>query len=119
VSDEPSIETELEPRRAAELIGDGAQLIDVRRSVEWDGGRLAGARHIEINELTEAASTIARDQPVVFYCRSGDRSQMAAQAFREAGYDAYNLAGGITAWAAGGMAVEPEGGEIVQPPPPS
>jgi rhodanese-related sulfurtransferase len=119
VSDEPSTETELEPPRAAELIDDGAELIDVRRPLEWEGGRLSGARNIEINELAEAASTIPRDRPVIFYCRSGDRSQMAAEAFREAGYDAYNLAGGITAWAAGERALEPEDGEVVQPPPPS
>jgi rhodanese-related sulfurtransferase len=49
---------------------------------------------------------------VVFYCRLGARSGMAAQAFRRAGYDAYSMDGGITAWHERGMPLEPDGGEV-------
>jgi rhodanese-related sulfurtransferase len=119
VSDETAIETELEPQRGAELIESGAQLIDVRRPYEYEGGHLAGARNVEMNELSAAAGSISRQAPVLFYCRTGDRSGMAAQAFREAGYDAHNLAGGIVAWVAAGRALEPEDGGVVQPLPPS
>ena len=46
-------ESEVPPRRAAALIEAGdADLIDVRRPYEWEAGRIAGARHIEVNELT-------------------------------------------------------------------
>ena len=44
---------------------------------------------------------------------------MAAQAFREAGYDAYNLAGGIEAWVAEGQRIEPDDGEVRKPRPAS
>ena len=44
---------------------------------------------------------------------------MAAQAFREAGYDAHSIAGGIEAWATAGRPLEPEDGEVRKPPPPS
>jgi rhodanese-related sulfurtransferase len=44
---------------------------------------------------------------------------MAAQAFREAGFDAYSLAGGVEAWAAAGQPLEPEGAEVRKPPPAS
>ena len=47
---------------------------------------------------------------MVFYCRSGNRSAMAAEAFREAGYDAHNLAGGITAWVDARTPLEPADG---------
>jgi rhodanese-related sulfurtransferase len=111
--------SEVGPDRAAELIAAGATLIDVRRAYEWEGGRLAGARHIEINELSASADSIPRDRPVLFYCRSGSRSGMAAQAFRAAGYDAHNLAGGLQAWAAAGRPLEPEDGEVRSPLPAS
>jgi rhodanese-related sulfurtransferase len=119
VSDETAAETELTPERFAELIGAGAVLVDVRRPYEFEAGRLEGARNIEMNELTEAAESIPRDRPVLFYCRRGNRSAMAADAFREAGYDAHHLAGGIEAWAAAGNPLEPEGGEVVAPLPAS
>jgi rhodanese-related sulfurtransferase len=119
MTDEPAAETELAPERGAELVEAGAALIDVRRPYEYEGARLAGARNIEMNELTAAAGSIPRDRPVLFYCRGGNRSAMAAQAFREAGYEAYSLAGGIEAWAAAGQPLEPEGGEVRNPLPAS
>jgi rhodanese-related sulfurtransferase len=112
-------ETELDPKRVEELARENAELIDVRRDYEWDGGRIPGARHVEVNELTSQAGSIPKDQPVVFYCRTGNRSGMAAQAFREAGYDAYNMAGGIQAWVDAGLPLEPEDGEVRTPLPAS
>lgn len=119
VDDRPAIDTELDPERAAALIAAGAQVVDVRRAYEFEGGHVAGARNIEINDLTAAAASIERRRPVLFSCRTGDRSGMAAQAFREAGYDAYNQAGGMVAWIDAGQPLEPEGGSIVAPLPPS
>jgi rhodanese-related sulfurtransferase len=109
----------LAPAEVTERIDAGAQLIDVRRPEEFEGGRLAGARNIEMNDLTAAAESIARERPVVFYCRGGNRSSMAADAFREAGYDAHHIAGGIQAWADAGLPLEPDGGEVRAPLPAS
>ncbi len=53
---------------------------------------------------------------MLFYCRSGNRSAMAADAFRQAGYEAHNLAGGIEAWVADSRPLEPEGGEVAPAP---
>jgi rhodanese-related sulfurtransferase len=117
--DAPTGEVELDPKRVAELAAQGAVLIDVRRDYEWDGGRIAGARHIEVNELTAQAESIPKDQPVIFYCRTGNRSGMAAAAFREAGYDAHNMAGGIQAWVDAGLEIEPADGEVRAPLPAS
>ena len=60
---------------------DGAQLVDVREPYEHEAGRIAGDVHIELERLTAEADSIDRDRPVVFYCRSGSRSALAAQAF--------------------------------------
>jgi rhodanese-related sulfurtransferase len=110
--------TEIEAQRAIELLRSAdAQLIDVRRAFEWDAGRIEGARHIEMNEVSGEAESIPRDRPVIFYCRTGNRSSLAAAAFRQAGWDAHNLAGGITAWVEQGLAIEPEDGFIAPPKP--
>ena len=119
-ADPAAAETELTPERVRELGETGdADLVDVRRDYEFDEGHLPGARQIEVNELTAQADSIPKDRPVVFYCRSGTRSGMAAAAFREAGWDAHNLAGGITAWTEAGHRLEPEGGRVADPRPPS
>jgi len=82
-------DVDVDPDRARELIEAGAvQLVDVREPHEWDAGRIAGARHIELERLASEAETLERDRPLLFYCRLGARSGMAANAFRRAGYDA-------------------------------
>jgi rhodanese-related sulfurtransferase len=93
---------------------DEIQLIDVRQTHEHDAGRIAGARLIELAELPAQAETIDRDRPVVFYCRSGARSAMATQAFRDAGFDAHNMAGGLLEWDAAGLPLEPDGGRVAE-----
>jgi rhodanese-related sulfurtransferase len=108
-------EHELTPERVAEMLDRGEiELIDVREPHEWEAGRIEGARHIELERLAGRAEEIPRDRPVVFQCRLGARSGMATQAFRAAGYDAYNLTGGIRAWDAAGLPMVPEGAVVAQ-----
>jgi rhodanese-related sulfurtransferase len=117
VSEATETEIHLAPERAAEMLEAGAEAIDVRRDYEWEAGRIAGARHIEVNDLTSSADSIPRDRPVIFYCRSGNRSGMAVEAFRQAGFEAFNIDGGLTAWAAAGLPVDPPDGEVAPPRP--
>jgi rhodanese-related sulfurtransferase len=106
---------QLAPQRVAELASSGAvQLIDVRSEHEWNAGRIPGAKRIELGELSERAGEVDRDRPVVFYCRGGNRSAMAAEAFREAGFDAHNLAGGLSAYSEAGLPIEPDGGYVAE-----
>ena len=88
------------------------QLVDVREPYEWEAGRVEGARHVELERVAAQAPTIDKEKPVVFYCRLGARSGMAANAFRRAGYDAYSMDGGITAWDARGLPLEPADGTV-------
>jgi rhodanese-related sulfurtransferase len=88
------------------------QLVDVRTDHEHEAGRIAGDLHIELAQLAGRAAEIDPERPVVFYCRTGARSAMATQAFREAGYDARNMAGGLRRWQADGLPVEPDGGVV-------
>jgi len=105
-------ERDITPEQAETLVRDGAQLIDVREDEEWEAGRIGGARHIVLGEVASQAPTIDQERPVVFYCRVGARSAMAADAFRRGGYDAYSLAGGLEAWAGQGKPLEPDGGSV-------
>ena len=106
-------EHELSPERVAELLERGEiELVDVREPYEWEAGRIDGASHIELERLAARAEEIPRDRPVVFQCRLGARSGMATQAFRAAGYDAYNLTGGIQAWHDAGLPLVPEDGKV-------
>ncbi len=50
----PEAEIALNPERVAALIAAGSEPVDVRRRHQWEGGRLAGARNIEMNELPRA-----------------------------------------------------------------
>ena len=111
----PAPEIDVDADRAKALIDAGdVQLVDVREPYEWDAGRLEGARHIELQNLPHEAGTLDRDRPVLFYCRVGSRSGMAAGAFRQAGYDAYSLDGGLMEWSARGLPLEPPDGRVAQ-----
>jgi rhodanese-related sulfurtransferase len=107
------VDADLSPTQISEMHARGEiELIDVREPEEHAAGAIAGDRLIVLAQLPAEAETIARDRPVVFYCRSGHRSGMATEAFRNAGYDAYNMAGGLIDWHAAGLPLTPEDGHV-------
>jgi len=105
---------EVSRAEAEELLGDGAQLVDVRAEHEWEMGRIAGAEHLPLAELAERVGELDREKPVVLYCRGGNRSTMATEALAAEGYDAVKLGEGIVGWAEAGLALEPEGGRVAE-----
>ena len=109
-----SEQIEIEPGTLAERIGDepGVQLVDVREAYEHEAGHIPEDRHIQLIELSSQADTLEPGRAVVFYCRTGSRSLMAAQAFRASGFEAYSMAGGLLRWAQEGRVLAPEGGEV-------
>ncbi len=116
--DVPVTGLEIDPAEVARRTAAGeVELIDVRRDYEHDAGHITGSRNIEMNDLTAAADSIGKDRPVVFYCRGGSRSAMAAEAFSQAGFDARNMTGGMTAWVEQGLPLEPADGEVAGPRP--
>jgi rhodanese-related sulfurtransferase len=99
------LQPELSPREVAERL-DEVQLVDVREPYEFEAGRIAGARHVELARLGDEAGSLGPDRPIVFYCRVGARSAVATQAFRASGFDAHNMAGGLVAWAESGLPLD-------------
>lgn len=101
------------PRQVFDLLAsEEVQLIDVRQRDEHDAGRIAGGRLIELPDLAGQAETIDPAKPVILYCRSGARSEMATTALRQAGFDAHNMLGGMLQWEADGLPIEPEDGHV-------
>lgn len=93
----------IDVRTAKEMIDSGkAHLIDVREPKEWNEGHLEGAKLIPVNSVLARANEIPSDgKPVLFYCKAGARSALAAEYAAALGHtDLYNMEGGMDAWQA-------------------
>src|SRR3954468_6548947 len=92
---------ELDPSEVKALNG-SAVVLDVRESEEWDAGHIPGAKHVPRGYLESRIEGAVkdRDQRVVLYCASGQRSALAANTLREQlGYEnVASMNGGITLW---------------------
>lgn len=74
------------------------QVLDVRHDHEFKAGRIEGALHIPLSELSDRLEEIDPGVPVLTVCRTGSRSARAAALLNESGYQAQNLDGGMLAW---------------------
>jgi rhodanese-related sulfurtransferase len=86
--------------------GERLFLLDVREPYEYAEAHIAGSMLIPLGELSRRAGELPRDTPIIAICRSGQRSGMATEALRRAGYDATNMGGGMIAWVRAGMPFE-------------
>jgi rhodanese-related sulfurtransferase len=107
---------EVNPTEAKRLIDSGAQLIDVRTDVEYEAGHIPGARHVPLADVQRESAALDREKPVILYCRSGNRSGPAADAFAASGWDAHSIEGGLLAWADARLELEPEAGSVAENP---
>ena len=107
---------EIPATEAKQLIDAGAQLVDVRTEVEFEAGRIPGARRVPLSNVQQEADGLDKDKPLVIYCRAGNRSGPTAEAFANSGWDAHSIDGGLVAWQAAGLELEPEGGEVAENP---
>ncbi len=77
-------------------------LIDVRTPAEYAAGHLEHARLLPLFQLPLRALTeLPQDRPLVLICRSGARSQAAAEQLARLGFQhLINLRGGVNDWQA-------------------
>ena len=101
---------QIDPADAAQRAESGALLLDVREPDEWTAGHAPGAKHLPLGELGARVDELPKDRPIVAVCRVGGRSNKAAEALVNAGYDVVNLAGGMRAWDAAGQPVVTDDG---------
>ena len=76
-------------------------LLDVRSEAEFSSGHIDGATNIPLEELRERLGELPKDQPLVAYCKVGQRGYMATRLLIHHGFNAVNLSGGYTSWQAG------------------
>ncbi|HUL27218.1 MAG TPA: rhodanese-like domain-containing protein [Streptosporangiaceae bacterium] len=95
---------------AAEVPADG-YLLDVREPDEWAAGHVPGALHIPLGELNARYTEIERTPALYVICRSGNRSNHAAQALAGAGWQAHNVSDGMIGWHAAGRPMTGESGQ--------
>lgn len=99
---EPNDEITVQELKARLDRGERPLLLDVREPFEWNIANLGeyGARMIPLRELPQRESELDPTQEVVLYCRTGSRSERAAEYLRAKGFSkVLNLKGGMHDWA--------------------
>ncbi len=91
------------PQELIRLMNQGALLLDLRPSEQYQAGHLAGARQMSGEQILNAADTLKKhkEKAVVVYDDTGSLGaaavrQLAAQGFTRA----FALRGGLAAWRA-------------------
>lgn len=105
-AESPAVEAvyqKLTPAEAKAMMEEheGAVILDVREREEYDELHIPGAALLPVDSIAEdtAAGAIpAKDSLVLIYCRSGRRSEIAANALLELGYTNVYDFGGILDW---------------------
>lgn len=80
---------------------ENAVFLDIREDREYKGGHIPDAIHIPLSQLSTRVSELGKNKgnPVIAYCRSGNRSNAAGGVLKKNGFEnVYNLGGGIIAW---------------------
>ena len=74
--------------------------VEITRVIEtWRSGHIEDAHHIFVPELSEKASRLDRERPVLTCCGSGFRARIAASVLAAKGCSqVYYLPGGMAAW---------------------
>lgn len=99
----PNAPPQVEPIGPAELkskldAGEIAHLFDVRPAEERQRASIDAARPLD-DDAVAYIESLDRGTPLAFHCHYGQRSQAAAEHFRQQGFQKlYNLQGGIDAW---------------------
>ncbi|MCL4249046.1 MAG: rhodanese-like domain-containing protein [Anaerolineae bacterium] len=78
-------------------------VLDVRTPGEYRQGHIDGAVLIPLDELDRRIQEVPADREILVVCRSGARSGIATSQLRAAGYNAFNLSGGIMSWMRSGL----------------
>jgi len=99
--------TTVSVRDMAAALEAGALVLDVREPWEYGEGHVAGTVLVPLMTVAERADEFPKDQPIYVFCRSGNRSLVAAESLAAAGFtDVRNVDGGIIAWTSARLPVQ-------------
>lgn len=91
------------------------EVVDVSEVLEWQWERLPIGRRVDWMRVRSRdrswISEIPRGKTIVFACRLGGRSQIAAQTLAREGFVTANLSGGVWAWQGAGLPIEKGGAD--------
>jgi rhodanese-related sulfurtransferase len=95
---------EITPQSAFEEISSGRAVgIDVRESQEWEAGH---AENVIWNPMsTFDFDVLPTDKPLIFICRSGNRSGQVVNKVASQFENVLNMTGGMKAWNEAGLAM--------------
>ena len=97
---------EIDVRVAHDRQQRGALLVDVREPDEWQAEHAIGAQHLPLGSLPRHIEALPRDRDLLLICRSGNRSGRAVALLSQHGFGrAFNVTGGMQAWARAGLPV--------------
>jgi rhodanese-related sulfurtransferase len=96
---------EVEVHELAAAHHDGAFVLDVRESYEYEAGHVPGARLVPMSTVHTQLARLPRDRRIYVICASGNRSYTAASWLTAAGLDACSVRGGTSQWARSGHPV--------------
>ena len=78
-------------------------ILDVRTQEEYDSGHIEGVILIPISELEDRLDELSKNEEMLVYCRTGNRSSTAVNVLRANGYTKiFHMKNGITAWTQAG-----------------
>jgi len=95
--------------KAKEIINTEKPLIlDVRSPMEFNEGHIPNAMLLPVQDIADSINSIAKykDGPVVVYCHTGNRSNIASRVLSRHGFkNVYNIKGGIKEWILSGIEI--------------
>ncbi len=104
--------------RALEADPGSIQIVDVRRTPEWDDDHIPGAMLAPLQKLESILCDLDRDRLLAVHCKGGYRSSIACSLLRRAGFQhVVNVIGGFDAWLACGLPAVKETPRAPQPQP--
>ena len=78
----------------AQLVKDGAVILDVRTPGEYAGGHIEGSKNIPIQSIQQNLSKIPKDKVIITCCASGMRSGSAKSILLSNGFKEVHNGGG-------------------------
>jgi rhodanese-related sulfurtransferase len=78
----------------AQLVKDGAIILDVRTPGEYAGGHIKGSKNISLQSLQKNLSEIPKDKVIITCCASGMRSGSAKSILLSSGFKEVHNGGG-------------------------
>ena len=95
-------------QEASNLIADKPELVilDVRTVSEFNDGHIEGAINIPVEEIANRLSELDKNDELLVYCRTGNRSATAVGILEDAGFTKiYHMHEGISVWVQQGYPV--------------